>query len=69
MILAGDADGVVAIAPRDAQAVAAAARKKSLSEQAIFQQIEQGTLDRSWVDKTLAERGCEIIDAAWHSDN
>ncbi len=66
-ILVGDADGVVAIAPRDAQVVAAAARKKSLSEQAIFQQIEQGTLDRSWVDKTLTERGCEIIDATWNS--
>lgn len=64
-IVVGDADGLVAISPRDTAAVAKAARKKSLSEQAIFQQIEQGTLDRSWVDTALAERGCEIIDAAW----
>jgi len=65
-IVIGDADGLVAIAPRDAAAVVQAAQKKSLSEQAIFQKIEQGTLDRSWVDTTLAERGCEIIDAAWN---
>lgn len=65
-ILVGDADGLVAINPCDAMAVALAAQKKSRNEHTIFRQIETETLDRSWVDKSLAERGCEIIDATWN---
>jgi RraA family protein len=64
-IIVGDADGVVVISPKDAPAVAKKAKGKFLEEQEKFRAIEAGTLDRSWVDKALAERGCEIIDDTW----
>jgi len=64
-IIVGDADGVVVISPKDAPGVVKKAKGKYLEEQEKFRAIEQGTLDRSWVDKALAERGCEIIDATW----
>ena len=64
-IIVGDADGVVVISPKDAPGVVKKAKGKYLEEQEKFRSIEQGTLDRLWVDKALAERGCEIIDATW----
>lgn len=61
-IISGDTDGVVIIKPEDAEDLL----KKSLAHNAMevkfFQQIKDGTFDRSWVDKTLKEKGCEIID-------
>lgn len=66
-IIVGDADGVVVISSKDAVDVAKKAKGKFLEEQEKFKAIEQGTLDRSWVDKALAERGCEIIDDTWQA--
>lgn len=60
-IVVGDLDGVVVIRPSDAKAVAEAAKAKYLQEQEKFRQIAAGTLDRTWVDKALRERGAEII--------
>jgi RraA family protein len=61
-ILVGDADGVVVIAPSDAPDILAKARAKSEDEKKIMQAIEQGTWDRTWVDKALAAKGCEFVD-------
>lgn len=64
-IIIGDEDGVVAVRPRDAKAVAAAAKKLMEAEAANLELIKRGESDRSWVDKALAERGCEIFDCSW----
>jgi RraA family protein len=60
-ILVGDADGVVVIRPADADAVYANAIKHNQMEVEKFKMIEAGTLDKSWIDETLAKKGCEII--------
>ncbi|HBT49772.1 MAG: Dimethylmenaquinone methyltransferase [Caldanaerobacter subterraneus] len=61
-ILVGDADGVVVVPPEEAENVLENTKKIVEKEKLMFEQIEKGTLDRSWIDKTLRERGCEIID-------
>ncbi|MDR3588739.1 MAG: RraA family protein [Negativicutes bacterium] len=61
-IIVGDGDGVVVISPKDAQEVLAKARAMQAKEQDILKQIENLTWDRTWVDKALKEKGCEIID-------
>ncbi|MCX7787418.1 MAG: RraA family protein [Spirochaetes bacterium] len=59
-ILVGDGDGIVVIRPEDAEWVLAKAREHNAMEMRTFQAIEGGTLDRSWVVKTLTEKGCEV---------
>jgi RraA family protein len=59
-ILVGDADGIVVIDPQDAPEILEKARKKYKQEQIKFKSIEEGTMDRSWVDKTLTKLGCEF---------
>lgn len=61
-IIVGDDDGVVVIKPQDAPDVLEKSRATFAKEAGIFKAIDEGTYDRSWVDKTLRERGCEIID-------
>ncbi|MCX7780104.1 MAG: RraA family protein [Negativicutes bacterium] len=61
-IVVGDSDGIVIINPKDAPVVLEKAKAKYAKEQAIFKAIEEGTRDKSWVDKELKARGCEIID-------
>lgn len=60
-ILVGDADGIVVIDPQDAPYILEKAREKYKQEQIKFKSIEEGTMDRSWVDKTLIKLGCEFI--------
>lgn len=61
-LVLGDFDGVVAISPDEAEMVLEAARKKQSAETKQMQQTQAGTLDRSWVDRTLIEAGCAFID-------
>ena len=61
-ILVGDEDGVVVIKPEDAPELLKKAQAKNMAEQKIMQEIENMAWDRSWVDKALAERGCEYVD-------
>ncbi|MBP2636982.1 MAG: Dimethylmenaquinone methyltransferase [Firmicutes bacterium] len=60
-ILVGDADGIVVIDPQDAPEILEKAREKYRQEQVKFKAIEDGTMDRSWVDKTLIKLGCEYV--------
>ena len=60
-ILVGDEDGVVVISPSDAADVLKKARAKMADERKTMAAIAAGTWDRSWVDKALAAKGCEII--------
>jgi len=59
-ILVGDADGIVVIKPSDAESVLDMAQKHNSKEAQIFIDIENGSWDRSWIDITLKEKGCEL---------
>ena len=48
-IVVGDADGVLAIAPADVEAVLAGARQQGAKEAAALESIAKGCFDRSWV--------------------
>src|SRR3954452_13015881 len=52
-IVIGDDDGVVAIAPKDARAVAEATRKKAAAEAATLESIARKSYDDTWIEKTL----------------
>lgn len=65
-IVVGDQDGVLVIAPRDAEAVLGKARAKLRKEIATREAINAGTWDRSgYSEAVLRTMGCEIIDAAY----
>jgi RraA family protein len=59
-IIVGDADGLVAIPLESAERVLASAKSILEKETAAMKQILAGTVDRSWVDKTLKEKGYRI---------
>ena len=59
-IMVGDEDGLVVVPLSDARDLLKAARDYALKEQAILLAIKNRTLDRSWVDKLLKEKGCDI---------
>lgn len=61
-ILVGDEDGVVVIKPEDAPELLKKAQAKNLAEQKTMEEIENMAWDRTWIDKALAERGCEYVD-------
>ena len=56
-IIVGDADGLVAIPPDQAERVLASAKSILEKETAAMKEILAGTVDRSWVDKALREKG------------
>lgn len=60
-IIAGDDDGVVVIPKEEAEDIFRKAKEKMNSETEKFEKIEEGALDKSWVDRTLKENGCEFI--------
>jgi regulator of RNase E activity RraA len=60
-IVAGDADGIVVISPKDAEAVLAKARAKSADEQQVMKDIENLLWDRKWIDAALKVKGCELL--------
>ncbi len=60
-IIVGDADGIVAISPADAERVIALTVAQKEKEEAILAAIASGTaVDRSWVDKMLRDKGCSL---------
>jgi RraA family protein len=59
-LVAGDHDGVIAIAPEDAERVIAAAEAQHRKEQASLAAIAAGNWDRKWVDEALKARGCDM---------
>lgn len=61
-IVVGDEDGVVFVDPADADTVIKKTKILYDNEVKTFANIKAGTLDRSWVDKLLLEKGCEIIE-------
>ncbi len=60
-IVVGDEDGVVFIDPRDAPDLIKKTKAHNDKEKQTFEKIKAGTLDRSWIDQALKEKGCEFI--------
>lgn len=61
-IILADPDGVIVIPRKDAPTVLEDAKKFQESDQSKLAAAIEGTADRSWVDRALAEKGFEIID-------
>lgn len=59
-IIVGDADGLVAIPQAIAERVLASAKSILEKETKSMKEIVGGTVDRSWVDKALKEKGYKI---------
>jgi regulator of RNase E activity RraA len=59
-IIVGDADGLVAVPQDQAERVLASAKSILEKETASMKQIVAGSVDRSWVDKALREKGYKI---------
>jgi RraA family protein len=59
-IIVGDADGLVAVPQEHAEAILASARAILTKEEGSMKQIRAGTVDRSWVDKALKEKGYKV---------
>jgi regulator of RNase E activity RraA len=56
-IIVGDHDGLFAIRPEGADALAKLVEAVEKKEKNILAQIADGTLDRSWVDQALRAKG------------
>jgi RraA family protein len=59
-IIVGDADGLVAVPQEHAEAILASAKAILVKEEGSMKQIRAGTVDRSWVDKALKEKGYKV---------
>ena len=59
-LVIGDWDGVLAVPFEDVQTVLELTIAKQKTEVNEMAEIESGTSDRSWIDKTLKERGCKM---------
>ncbi|QNF28575.1 RraA family protein [Metabacillus elymi] len=62
-LIVGDEDGLVVVPLEEAEEILEKAQKMARKEVEIFQSIEQGTIDRNWIDSTLKEKGCESYDS------
>src|SRR3989441_9743691 len=59
-IIVGDADGLVAVPQEQAEEILASAKSILAKEEGSMKQIRAGTVDRSWVDKALKEKGYKV---------
>ena len=59
-IIVGDEDGILAIPQAEAQAILELAQAQQAREGTILRSIADGTVDRSWVDQTLAAKGVRL---------
>lgn len=66
-IILADPDGVIVIPRRDAAQVLKDAQAFQAADEAKLTAAKNGTAKRGWVDKTLEEKGFEIIDDIYRS--
>ena len=59
-IIVGDADGVVAVPQSAAERVLASAQAILAKETAAMKQMQDGSVDRSWVDQALKAKGYKV---------
>ena len=60
-IVVGDSDGVAVIPADMAEKIYELASAQKKREEAVFAAIEDGTIDRSWIDAVLVQKGCEWV--------
>lgn len=60
-IIIGDDDGIVVIPKADAEYVLDQVKELSKIDKSKVLAAASGTIDRSWIDKKLIEKGCEFI--------
>jgi len=61
-LLVGDEDGLAVVSAEHAGEILEKVRLQEVKEREILASIENGTVDRSWVDETLRQKGCEFND-------
>ena len=61
-IIVGDEDGLIAIPLQFAEEIIQLGETQLKKEQVIFAEIESGTINREWVDETLRQKGCALIE-------
>ena len=61
-LVIGDDDGVVIVPREDLEEVLRSSIDFMKKDQSKIVEAKAGKLNRSWVDKSLAEKGCEYID-------
>ena len=66
-IILADPDGVIVIPRKDAAVVLEDAKKFQAADEAKLAAAINGTANRAWVEKSLAEKGFEIIDDVYHA--
>lgn len=64
-IILADPDGVIVIPRKDAADILEAAKKYQASDEEKLMAAKKGLAKREWVEKTLAEKGFEIIDEVY----
>jgi len=60
-LVIGDWDGILAVPRLEAAAICERAEAKHRAEEKQMAVTEDGTIDRSWVDKALQAKGCEFL--------
>jgi RraA family protein len=60
-VVFGDSDGVVIVPLEEAEELAEKVRKIVEKEAVMMREIDEGTIDRSWIDQTLEQRGCQWV--------
>lgn len=61
-IILADPDGIIVIPRQDAAAILEDAKKFQAADEKKLAAAKDGTANRSWVEKALAEKGYEVID-------
>ena len=64
-IILADPDGVVVIPRKDAPEILEAAKAFKAKDEAKLEPAKNGTANREWVEKTILEKGFEIIDGVY----
>ena len=66
-IILADPDGVIVIPRKDAPVILEDAKKFQAADEKKLAAAKNGTANRAWVEKSLAEKGYEIIDDVYHA--
>ena len=64
-IILADPDGIICIPRKDASSILVEARKFQEADEKKLIAARNGTANRAWVEKSLAEKGFEIIDGVY----
>jgi regulator of RNase E activity RraA len=64
-VVVADSHGVVIIPRRDASAVLVKAKKLASAEAKKIANIRAGHIQADWLEDTLLQKGCEIVDDSW----